>query len=71
MEESQASAGPFLVPLSVVAPGSKPCGAATQASPKPGGGAARVQLGPPGGLASSEQMLCPHGSVAAHPSHWR
>lgn len=29
VEQSQASASPFLVPLSVVAPGSKPYGAVT------------------------------------------
>lgn len=50
---SQASASPLLVPLSVVAPGSKPCGAETRGLPAawPGSG----QLGPPRGLASSKQ----------------
>lgn len=39
-EQSQASASPFLVPLSVLALGSKPCGAVTRGLPAawPGSG---------------------------------
>lgn len=72
MEESQASASPFLVPPSAVAPGSKPCEAVARGLPEAWRAGERPESSWAhlGALASSEQ-LCSCGSVAAHPSHWR
>lgn len=46
VEESQASASPFLVPLSVVAPGSEPCGAVTRGLPEAWRGSGQSPAGP-------------------------